>query len=80
MNFISNRKCFVSANGFKSEQKNINIGVPQGSTLDPLLFLIYVNDICNYSSILNFMQFADDTSITLGWPNLDILTNELEKF
>ena len=79
MSFISNRNYFVSANGFKSNTKTVNIGVPQGSTLGPLLFLIYVNDMCNSSSILNFTQFADDTTITHSGTNLNILTNELEK-
>ena len=78
MSFISNRKYFVSANGFKSSTKTVNIGVPQGSTLGPLLFLIYVNDMCNSSSLLNFTQFADDTTITHSGPNLEILTNEIE--
>ena len=78
MSFISNRKYFVNANGFKSNTKTVNIGVPQGSTLGPLLFLIYVNDMCNSSSILSFTQFADDTTITHSGPNLETITNEIE--
>ena len=50
MSFISNRKHFVSMNGNTSDIKMVNIGVPQSSTLRPLLFLIYVNDMCNSSS------------------------------
>ena len=77
--FISNRKYFVSVNGLTSDIKTVNIGVPQGSTLGPLLFLIYVNGMCNSSSILNFTQFADDTTITHSGTNLELLTKELEK-
>ena len=79
MSFISNRKYFVSANGFTSDTKTVNIGVPQGSTLGPLLFLLYVNDMSNSSKLLNFTQFADDTTLTHSGPNLELLTNEIEK-
>ena len=74
--FISNRKYFVSVNDSTSETKTVNIGVPQGSTLGPLLFLLYVNDMSNSSSILNFTQFADDTTITHSGPNLELLTKK----
>ncbi|CAL4201144.1 unnamed protein product, partial [Meganyctiphanes norvegica] len=41
LSFISNRKYFVCANGVKSDTKTVNIGIPQVSTIGPLLFLIY---------------------------------------
>ena len=65
MNFTRNRKYFVNVNGLNSDIRYVNIGVPQGSTLGPLLFLLYVNDMINCSTILHFTQFADDT--TLGY-------------
>ena len=43
--FLNNRKQFVSMNGFGSSKLNITCGVPQGSTLGPLLLLIYLNDL-----------------------------------
>ena len=61
--YLSNRKQFVSFNGVSSLIKDMSCGVPQGSCLGPLLFLIYINDLPNSSSLLNFHLFADDTHL-----------------
>ena len=79
MNFTRNRKYFVNINGLNSEIRNVNIGVPQGSTLGPLLFLLYVNDMINCSTILHFTQFADDTTLGYRCKNLPELQNILEE-
>ncbi|MCH2406071.1 MAG: reverse transcriptase family protein, partial [Nitrosopumilus sp.] len=55
--YLSNRSQFVSILGFESDTKNINHGVPQGSVLGPLLFLLYINDLHKV------YHFADDTNL-----------------
>ena len=83
MNFLKDRKYFVYANGYKSGVKIVNIGVPQGSTLGPLLFLLFINDIENCSKLLKFILFADDTTVLLKNRNINqlnsIFSNEINK-
>ena len=61
--YLTERKQVVIANGEISSEKVISCGVPQGSVLGPLLFLLYINDINKSSKELDFRLFADDTSI-----------------
>ena len=61
--FLSNRKQFVSINGFDSVLRDITSGVPQGSSLGPLLFLIYINDFRLCLDKTETGHFADDTFI-----------------
>ena len=61
--YLSDRKQYVSVNGSNSDLLSITCGVPQGSVLGPLLFLIYINDLPNASKKLTFYLFADDTNI-----------------
>ena len=60
--YLEKRKQYVCFNGTDSDFLPIACGVPQGSILGPSLFLLYVNDLCNASTRLTYILFADDTS------------------
>ena len=51
--YLSNRKQFVTIQGCNSKHETISVGVPQGSILGPLLFILYVNDLQNVSTELS---------------------------
>ena len=72
--FLSNRSQYVVFNNVNSDYLPITCGVPQGSVLGPMLFLLYINDIVNCTSILKLMLFADDTTINFAGNNLLNLT------
>ena len=62
-NYLSNRSQFCQYYDVSSDVVRTNIGVPQGSILGPLLFSIYINDLVNTSDKLNFLMYADDTTL-----------------
>ena len=81
--YLSDRQQYVFYQGEQSQCQNIICGVPQGSILGPLLFLLYVNDIVNVSSVLFPILYADDTNLFQTGRNLqhiaDIMNEEIKK-
>ena len=66
-------------NGGSSDLKDISCGVPQGSVLGPLLFLLYINDLPNISSKMKFFLFADDINIYFESDDLLNVENTVNK-
>ena len=70
--FLNNRTQFVEINQNRSSVSRLNVGVPQGSTLGPLLFLLYINDLSKSLTQLKSIHFADDTTLYLDMkPSID---------
>ena len=61
--YLTDRKQFVSINGYDSDDKVLRHGVPQGSVLGPLLFILYINDLHLAIKYSNVYHFADDTNL-----------------
>ena len=82
-NYLTNRKQYTFLNGHNSTLKEIKCGVPQGSLLGPLLFILYINDFCRSSNILSFILFADDSNVFFSHDNsntlINIVNSELDK-
>ena len=77
--YLTNRQQFVQIDNYKSSFRPIYHGVPQGSILGPLLFLIYINDIIYSSNILNYTLFADDTCLVYSDKSLDALIQNVNQ-
>ena len=75
--YLSDRKQYVSVSGTNSSFKSINHGVPQGSVLGPLLFLIYINDLPNALVYSDAFIFADDTALLYSDKNLKRIRKRL---
>ena len=75
--YLYGRQQFVSFNNKRSKTYSISCGVPQGSILGPLLFLLYVNDIAQVSSILFPIMYADDTNLFLQGKCLNTLIEKM---
>jgi len=75
--YLTGRRQYVDIGGVSSPMCDVELGVPQGSVLGPILFLIYINDMCRASTKLQFIHFADDTTVFHYHNDIDALTYEL---
>ena len=73
-NYLTNRKQFVKIGKNKSELRLISCGVPQGSVLGPLLFILYINDLHKACSTGNIRIFADDTNVFFKCKDINEIT------
>ena len=68
-NYLTDRNQYVELENFKPNTLTIKTGVLQGSILDSLIFLIYINDLCNSSQVFDIISSADNTILLV---NIDI--------
>ena len=78
--YLNKRKQYTEIDHIKSNMLPITTGIPQGSILGPLLFIIYINDFAQASKMFNFIIYADDTTLSsaLNTFNDNIQNDNLE--
>ena len=75
--YLFNRKQFVVYNGVLSEKEYLTVGVPQGTILGPLLFLLYFNDLPVNLKYTQIVKYADDTVLFCGGKTIEVIETEL---
>ena len=77
--YLDNRVQYTCNGKHKSSTQVVKYGVPQGSILGPLLFIIYVNDIPEISNIAKFVMYADDANIIISGSNMNEIQSKIEQ-
>ena len=81
--YLMNRYQYVTINGTNSDYMKVLCGVPQGSILGPILFILYINDMGNVYTLLKPILFADDTNLFYSGKDIDelcsVVSIELDK-
>ena len=75
--YLSNRQQTVTVNKITSNPTTISCGIPQGSVLGPVLFLLYINDFNQSSDLFDFHLFADDANLFYRHKSLSILESDI---
>ena len=75
--YLSNIMQYVTYNNYKSSHAKIHCGVPEGSILGPILFLLYINDLTSVSEYCFSVLFADDTNMFITGKDMDVLCHQL---
>ena len=76
--YLENRKQFVSVGGSDSGESDLTYGVPQGSILGPILFIIYINDLPEISKMAKFILYADDANIIVSGVTIEEVYQKIQ--